>query len=90
LGAALTVGDPSLAVAGGTAAVTGGLLGSLVGAMVSRGQEQELANYVDQSTMMGDIIVAVELHGDDAEARLEQAAQVLQQAGARPVPLVEG
>src|SRR5215469_8136665 len=60
-GAATTAGLGLLA-AGGLAAWTGGVVGGLVGAMMTRGVEHELANYYDQAVSEGKILVAAEDH----------------------------
>src|ERR1700752_4318129 len=57
-GAAVT-GGTALLAAGGAVAWTGGVLGGLIGAMMSRGVEKELANFYDQEVQRGQILVAV-------------------------------
>jgi len=69
---------------------TGGVLGGFVGAMLSRGTENELANFYDQALQKGKILVAAEAHGPDAEAKLARAAAILAEKGAEPLPLPEG
>jgi hypothetical protein len=83
-------GGVPLAIAGGWALLTGGVAGGFLGAMLTRGFEKEVANYYDQAVAGGKILVAVEAHGEQAQSRLDGAWQILQQAGAEPVPLVEG
>jgi Zn-dependent protease len=68
----------------------GAIVGGLVGAMTTRGLEDELANYYDQAVVQGKILVAVEAHGAGAPERLARAQQVLRQAGAEPVALAKG
>ena len=80
----------ALLAAGGAVAWTGGVLGGLIGAMMSRGVERELANFYDQEVQRGNLLVAVEDHGDDAKHRLHEAEQILADAGAEPMPLLEG
>lgn len=82
-------GGAALLVAGGISFWTGGVFGGLVGAMMSRGVEKELANYYDQSVQRGMILVAVEDKSAD-HARLASAERVLKIAGAEPVALPEG
>jgi hypothetical protein len=88
--AGAATGGVPLAIAGGWAALTGGLAGSFLGAMLTRGFEKEAANYYDQAVAGGKILVAVEVHGDDAQRRLAKAQHILEQSGAEPVPLPEG
>jgi hypothetical protein len=88
LGAA--TGGVGLLAAGGLAAWTGGIVGGLVGAMMTRGVEKELANYYDQAVAAGKLLVAVEVQGPRQTARLARAERVLTEAGAEPQPLREG
>lgn len=88
--AGAATGGAALLAAGGAVAWTGGVLGGLIGAMMSRGVEKELANYYDQEVQRGNLLVAVEDHGKDASHRLFQAEQILADAGAEPMPLSEG
>ncbi|MGH7137429.1 MAG: hypothetical protein ACREHD_16925 [Pirellulales bacterium] len=89
IGAATTAGMALLA-AGGLAAWTGGVVGGLVGAMLTRGIEPELANYYDQAVTAGKILVAAEDHSEAQRQRLERAERVLSQCGAEPIALSEG
>ena len=57
---------------------------------MTRGGEKELSNYYDQEIRKGKILVAAEVHGPDAPARLALAARIIAAAGADPVPLPEG
>jgi hypothetical protein len=83
-------GGVPLAIAGGWAVMTGGVAGGFLGAMLTRGFEKEAANYYDQAVAAGKILVTVEVHGPAAQGRLARAWQILEEAGAEPVPLVEG
>jgi hypothetical protein len=58
--------------------------------MLTRGGEKELSNYYDQAVRQGRILVAVDVHGPQAEIRRAQAARLLADQGASPVPLPEG
>jgi len=97
---AITTGGVSLLVAGGLALWTGGVVGSLVGAMMTRGVEKELANFYDQALTEGKILVAVEVndpardspaHRDPAHrARLDLAGEILSRHGEQLLPLREG
>jgi hypothetical protein len=87
---AVTVGGAALLVAGGLALWTGGVLGGLVGAMMTRGMERELANFYDQEVSRGRILVAVEVSDPKRQAMLDQASTIFARHGAHPLPLAEG
>ena len=78
------------AAMGGAGLWTGTIFGGFVGAMMSRGTENELANFYNQAVESGRILVAAECHGDDSEAKLARAAAILAEKGAEPLPLTEG
>ena len=91
--AGLVTGGAAFVVAGGTGMWTGTVVGGLVGAMMTRGFEQEIADFYDQAVVTGDILVAVEPSGDNAEAnneRLLTAESIFREAGAKPLPLSKG
>jgi hypothetical protein len=90
IAAAVATGGVALWAAGPITAWAGGVAGGLVGAMMTRGVEKELANFYQQAVMDGQILVAAEHHGPDHEATLGLAAKILADAGAKPVPLPEG
>jgi hypothetical protein len=85
-GLALVAAGPIAMLAAGT----GGVAGSLVGAMMTRGVEKELANFYDQEVCCGKILVAAEDHGPQQIERLAVASRVLAEAGAEPIPLRDG
>lgn len=93
IGAAAT-GGLALVATAGAAAWAGGVVGGLVGAMMTRGVEKELADYYDQAVARGRILVACEAEHDAPPAsqreQLALAARLLEAAGAEPVPLREG
>lgn len=66
------------------------LLGTFVALMMTRGMEKETADFFDQELDKGNILVAVEVHGDDVEQRLHLAEEILQDAGSKPITLDEG
>jgi hypothetical protein len=68
----------------------GTVVGGLIGAMMTRGLEDEVANLYDQELSAGKILVAVDVKGDDAQTRLAKAEKILADAGADPLPLPEG
>ena len=86
----VATGGVGLLVGGAVIAGMGGVAGGLIGAMVSRGVEGELANYYDQSVVAGKILVAAQDHGPHEQERLALAEKILYDAGANPVPLREG
>jgi hypothetical protein len=91
LAGAAATGGTALLAAGGASAWAGGVVGGLIGAMMSRGVEKELANFYDQSVQRGKLLVAVEEQNETIQReRLSQAATILADAGAEPLPLREG
>lgn len=90
LASAVVTGSIALVAAGPITAWAGGVAGGLVGAMMTRGIEKELANYYQQAVFDGMILVAAEDHGPDHPTTLAKAAQILADAGAKPVALPEG
>ena len=87
---AVTTGGMALWAAGPISAWAGGIVGGLVGAMMSRGVEKELANYYQQAILEGKILVAAEDTGPNQRQMLAKAAQIFMTAGAEPLPLHEG
>jgi len=83
-------GGIGLLAAGGLALWTGGVLGGLVGAMMTRGVEKEVANFYDQALQKHQILVAAEAQEPDLEASLVRAEQIFAEAGAEPLPMREG
>jgi hypothetical protein len=87
---ALVTGSLALWAAGPITAWFGGVAGGLVGAMMTRGVEKELANFYQQSVLNGQILVAAEDRSHDGTHPLASAAAILADAGAQPLPLREG
>src|SRR5262245_40835649 len=87
---AFVTGGTSLLAAGTILVGGGALAGSFSGAMMTRGFEKEAALYYEQAVQQGKILVAVEVHGDGADEKLAKAERIFAEAGAEPVPLVEG
>lgn len=83
-------GGLALLAAGGLAAWTGGVVGGLVGAMMTRGVEHEAANYYDQAVTAGKILVAAEDQSEAQRQMLTRADQILIECGAEPLALREG
>jgi len=86
---AVTTGGAALLVAGGLAIWSGGVVGGLVGAMMTRGVEKELANFYDQAVAGGRILVAAEEADPQRRANLDVAARILASHGVEPMPLPE-
>lgn len=88
--AGAATGNVTLALLGGAAGVcTGGILGGFLGAMMTRGIEREAADFYDQAVTEGEVLITVNVQGEDAQARLTLAEQVLTEAGAKAIPLRE-
>lgn len=88
--AGAATGNVTLALSGGAAGVcTGGILGGFLGAMMTRGIEREAADFYDQAVTEGEVLITVNVQGEDAQARLALAEQVLTEAGAKAIPLRE-
>lgn len=78
------------AAMGGAGLWTGTIFGGFVGAMMSRGAENELADFYSQALQEGKILVAAESHGPEAELDLARAAAIFADKGAEPLPLSQG
>jgi hypothetical protein len=85
---AVATGSLALWAAGPITAWAGGVAGGLVGAMMTRGVEKELANFYQQAVIEGQILVAAET--SDTGPPLSEAARILADAGATPLTLPEG
>jgi hypothetical protein len=89
---AAATGTLALWAAGPITAWAGGVAGGLVGAMMTRGVEKELADFYQQAVVEGRILVAAEAEDDgpNSAANTTKAATILANAGAQPVTLPEG
>ena len=87
---AIATGSLALWAAGPITAWAGGVAGGLVGAMMTRGVEKELANFYQQAVVAGQILVAAEDHDPNHAQRLAKAAEILAESGAKPLTLPEG
>jgi hypothetical protein len=87
---AAATGSLALWAAGPITAWAGGVAGGLVGAMMTRGVEKEIANFYQQAVVDGRILVAAEDNSLNHQRSLAKAAEVLAAAGAKPLPLREG
>jgi hypothetical protein len=86
---AVATGSLALWAAGPITAWAGGVAGGLVGAMMTRGVEKELANFYQQAVLEGQILVAAEASDKGGPSRGD-AARILAEAGATPLALPEG
>lgn len=84
----ITTGGASVFVIGAFSGIA--LVGTFVALMMTRGIEKETADFFDQELDKGNILVAVEVRGDDAAQRLQLAEEILQDAGSKPISLPEG
>jgi len=89
-GSAIATGGLALWAAGPITAWAGGVAGGLIGAMMTRGVEKELANFYQQAVVSGQILVAAEDHTPNSSQALAKAAKILADAGAQPLPMLEG
>jgi hypothetical protein len=87
---AVATGSVVFLAAGGAAAWAGGVAGGLVGAMMTRGVEKEIANYYQQAVLDQNLLVAVDVGDPSHHAELAQAARIIAEAGADPIPLRAG
>jgi hypothetical protein len=84
----VATGGVALAAAGGLALWSGAVVGGLVGAMMSRGVEHELANLYQQAVIDGKILVAAQ--SEDNPALLSAAEQIFSAEQKLTLPLREG
>jgi hypothetical protein len=84
------LGGVALLAAGGVALWGGGVAGGLVGAMMTRGVEKELANYYDQAVARGQILVAAEQEDRQRQAMLARAEAIFNAHGVGPLSMREG
>lgn len=84
---AFASGGVPLLASEGPAAWAGGTAGTFIGSLMGRGVQDELARFYDHAVTQGKLLVAVDVHGEDAQRRLEQVAKILTAAGAETVAL---
>lgn len=82
-------GGLGLLATGAILAAGGGVTGTFVGAMLTRGVERELADYYDQAVVHGKFLVAAEARGPGSAEQLALASRILENAGAEPAALPE-
>lgn len=88
IASAAATGSLALWAAGPITAWAGGVAGGLVGAMMTRGVEKELANFYQQAVIEGQILVAAE--ASNSGPALSSASRILADAGAKPLTLPQG
>ncbi len=86
----VATGGLGLLVVGPLLTGTGAIVGTFVGAMMSRGVEHEVADYYDQALAGGEILVAAEIGADGDPAMLARAEAAFREAGSTPVTLPRG
>jgi outer membrane lipoprotein SlyB len=80
-----------VAIVGSAGVLTGGVVGSLLGAFMTRGAEPEAADFYDQAVQEGKLLVVVEKKEEpDANRKLAVAERLFARSGTRPLPLPEG
>jgi hypothetical protein len=84
-GLSLLAVGPLLLGAGG-----GAVAGGFIGAMLTRGMEDQAANFYDQALQKGQILVAVESSTPDSEARLDRADHIFAELGSEHLALPKG
>jgi hypothetical protein len=87
---AVATGGLALWAAGPITVWFGGVAGGLVGAMMTRGVEKELANFYQQAVVSGQILVAAEDHSANRSQMLAKAEKILAESGAQPMQMQEG
>lgn len=88
--AGIATGGVALVLSGGAASWAGAVVGGLVGGMMSRGVEKELADYYEQAVTSGKILVAAEDHDPaTASQRLATAERIFSGNGALPLTVEE-
>lgn len=83
----LMVGSAGLWVVGPFALLGGGIVGALVGAMSSRGIEEEASNFYQSEVSRGKILVAVKPASDEETFVLPLAEKVFAATGAQTFQL---
>jgi hypothetical protein len=88
---ALATGVLPVAIIGSAGLMTGGVVGSLLGAFLTRGGEQEPADFYDQAVQDGKLLVVVERKNEnDSGEKLASAERLFTESGSKPLPLPEG
>lgn len=83
-------GDRAQLLVGALFPFAAAVIGGFVGAMMTRGAELESADYYDQESLPGQILVAVELETGDPPEWLRRAEEAFERHRARSIPLARG
>ena len=83
----LMLGAAATWVVGPFALLGGGVIGALVGAMTSRGIEEESADFYQSEVARGKILIAVKPDPSEEAVILPLAEKILSNAGAQPLEL---
>jgi len=85
--AGMATGGVALIFSGGAATWAGAVVGGLVGGMMTRGVDRELADYYEQAVLQGKILVAAEDDRPDAAEHLATAERIFAENGALPLAI---
>jgi len=69
------------------AILSGGIAGSFLGAMTSRGVDKDAADFFDHAVETGKLLVVVEDHSKEAARNLRVAEDIFSACGTAPIPL---
>lgn len=83
LAATVVTGGAAGVMAAGLLVGGGAIAGGFSNLVVSKGYEQEADDHYKQAIEHGQIVVGVEVHGEDGAGRLAEAQRILDEAGAR-------
>lgn len=72
------------------AVISGGIAGSFLGAMTTRGVDKEAADFYNQMVEKGKFLVVIEDRSESANQTLPEAERILSESGAIPIPLRSG
>jgi hypothetical protein len=85
LAATVITGGVAGVMAAGVLIGGGAIAGGFGNLIVAKGYEQEADDYYKQAIERGQIVVGVEVHGDDGAGQLAEARRILDAAGAKPL-----
>ena len=85
LAATVITGGVAGVLAAGVLIGGGALAGGFSNLIVSKGYEQEADDSYKRAIERGQIVVAVEVHGEDGAATLARAQRIFDEAGAKPL-----
>ena len=85
LAATVITGGAAGMIAAGVLIGGGAIAGGFSNLIASNGYEQEMDDHVKQAIERDQIVVGVEVHGEDGAGQLAQAQLILHEAGAKPL-----